>query len=139
MDYPPQQNDEKTESLPWWEKDLPEAKEIRDKIIEEDEKKERVREEDAWWLREPKTEESHEKLIEQIKAIQIAQRGIPRWMIFAQFFAMLYIVVDIWFLYANITHSSAMIIGAYMIPLIFVLIHYIFILGQLKQIARGKK
>lgn len=138
LDYNQKQNEESLEEISWWTEEL-EVKEIRDKLIEEIKGKEESQEEISWWLKESETKVSQEKLIKQIKTMQMAQKGIPKWMFLAQFFAMTYIVVNIWLLYANVTSPLALYIGAYMIPLVLVLFHYIITLGQLKQIARGGK
>ncbi|OGN91081.1 MAG: hypothetical protein A2Z70_00755 [Chloroflexi bacterium RBG_13_48_17] len=96
-------------------------------------------EEIPWWEKTPNKEASREKLIEQIKAMQYAQRGIPRGLVLKQGAALVFILINAGFLYSNLTTPAAGYIAAYMLPLSALLIDYFLVVAELKKIARGEK
>lgn len=98
-----------------------------------------VADEDKWWEQEPDTEASRERLFEQIKNMQQAQQGIPKGLVLKQGAAIVFIIVNVWFLYANISNSAAGYIAAYMLPVSVLLLDYFLVVAELKKIARGEK
>ncbi len=119
------------EKSPWWgepkDKAVPKKEETPQTVV------------NPWWEKTPDKEASREKLIEQIKAMQYAQRSLPRGLILKQFAALIFIIINAVFMYVNINSKSVGYIAAYMVPLIIVLIDYFNVVQRLKQIATGEK
>jgi len=92
-----------------------------------------------WWLRKPNLETPKEELIEQIKAMQQAHRGIPKWLVFKQVIALGFIVINVAFMYVSIGDRAGGYIAAYMVPLTLLLIDYFLVIRELKLIAAGTK
>jgi len=127
LDYSKNQKPEEKEE-DWWDKQPPAITE--DPIVAD---------EDKWWEQEPDTEASRERLFEQIKNMQQAQQGIPKGLVLKQGAALVFIIVNVWFLYANISNSAAGYIAAYMLPVSVLLLDYFLVVAELKKIARGEK
>jgi len=124
LDYPKNQKNEEED---WWSKQ-PEP------TIETP-----ITEEDKWWEKDPDPEASRERLFEQIKTMQRAQQGIPKGLVLKQGAALVFIIINLWFLYANISNHAAGYIAAYMLPLSALLLDYFLVVAELKKIARGEK
>lgn len=125
MDYPKNQKNEEED---WWDSQpqlAPESPQILD--------------EDKWWEKDPDPEASRERLFEQIKTMQRAQQGIPKGLVLKQGAALIFIIINLWFLYANISNHAAGYIAAYMLPLSALLLDYFLVVAELKKIARGEK
>ena len=87
----------------------------------------------------PKPEEL-EKIVETHKDKWMKKTSsVPGWMWILQGIAVLYIIVNIGFLYASISNPAAGYIAAYMIPLTMLLFFFIYAVGELKKAARGEK
>ena len=127
MDYPNHQKNQNEEE-DWWSKQPQPTTESPT-----------ITEEDKWWEKEPDPEASRERLFEQIKTMQRAQQGIPKGLVLKQGAALVFIIVNIWFLYANISNHAAGYIAAYMLPLSALLLDYFLVVAELKKIARGEK
>jgi len=89
--------------------------------------------------KEPPPPEEIVKMLEKRIDLLKTQRGVPGWMLALQAAAIIYIVVNTWFLYANITNRAAGYIAAYMLPLTVLLFFFIYAIGELKKIARDEK
>ena len=91
----------------------------------------------------PKEKPNPEELVklfeERIDQMQQAQKAMPRALILKQFVALVYMVVNIVFMYVSMGSRSVGYIAVYMVPLIIVLIDYFMVVQQLKQIATGEK
>ena len=91
----------------------------------------------------PKEKPTPEKLAEitEIHKVPLLEKpkGIPGWMWILQGISLIYIVINVGFLYANITDQAAGLIAAYMLPLTVLLLFLIYTVGELKKIARGEK
>jgi len=125
LDYPKNQKNEEED---WWDSQpqlAPESPQILD--------------EDKWWEKDPDPEASRERLFEQIKTMQRAQQGIPKGLVLKQGAALIFIIINLWFLYANISNHAAGYIAAYMLPLSALLLDYFLVVAELKKIARGEK
>ena len=125
LDYP---NNQKNEEEDWWDKQLQPTTEAPI-----------VTDEDKWWEKEPDTEASRERLFDQIKAMQHAQQGIPKGLVLKQIAALAFIIINIWFLYANMSSPAAGYIAGYMLPLSALLLDYFLVVAELKKIAIGEK
>jgi len=125
LDYPKNQKNEEED---WWDSQpqlAPESPQILD--------------EDKWWEKDPDPKASREHLFEQIKTMQRAQQGIPKGLVLKQGAALIFIIINLWFLYANISNHAAGYIAAYMLPLSALLLDYFLVVAELKKIARGEK
>lgn len=98
-------------------------------------------EQEDWWNRpgEPKKPKpSADELMDQINKMRLAQEGIPKGLVFMQFIALVFITINAIFMYSNVSHPMAIAIAVYMVPSTMLFIHYLMIIRQLKQIAKGK-
>ena len=91
-------------------------------------------------LKEKPSKEELAQIVEPHNDQMLEKPGsVPGWMWILQGISIIYIVVNIGFLYANITNQMAGIVAAYMLPLTMLLFFLIYTVGELKKIARGKK
>jgi len=95
-----------------------------------------------WWEQPNQPEEPKqtvEGLLVKMERMKLAYQGIPRGLLFKQFFALTYVVINIVFMYVSLKLPSAPYVAIYMVPLIIVLLDYFLVVGQLKKIAKGEK
>ena len=94
-----------------------------------------------WWDRPDEPEQPKptvEELMTRMERMRQAQEGIPKGLLFKQFFALVYIVINVIFMYSNMNSSFMGYVAAYMVPLILLLIDYFLVIASLKKIARGE-
>jgi len=98
--------------------------------------------EEEWWAKPDQPEETKptvEELMLKLERMKQAQQGIPRGLVLKQGAALVFIIVNVWFLYANISSPAAGYIAAYMLPLSALLLDYFLVVAELKKIAKGEK
>lgn len=98
-------------------------------------------EQEDWWNKpaEPKKPKpTVDELIGKIEQMRRAQAGIPKGLVLMQGLALVFIIINIVFMYANISHPMALIIAVYMVPSTMLLFHYLLVIRQLKLVARGE-
>ena len=99
--------------------------------------------EEKWWEKPDEEEEEHkptvEELLEKIERLRLAQRNVPKGLLFKQFLALVYVTVNAIFMYVSIRSPSAGYIAAYMVPLTILMLDYFVKLGELKRIAMGEE
>ena len=99
-------------------------------------------EEENWWEKPdapPEKTPSPEELIKQIERMRLAQRGIPKAIIFKQFIALLFIIINGAVLYTSIGQPLGMWIYLYTIPSIIILLDYLFTIRTLRKLAEGEE
>ena len=96
-------------------------------------------EEVPWWERKPDPEANKETLIQQIEALQRVKSRVPAWMWLLQGAALVYLVVNVAFMYSSLSSPAAGYVAAYMVPLSALLLLYIYTIGELKKHVKGEK
>ena len=96
--------------------------------------------EDDWWNKDKpeKPKPSEEELIEKIERMKVIERNLPKGLLFKQFAAIVYVIINAIFMYANIRSNYIGYVAVYMIPLTVMILDYILVVGSLKKIARGE-
>lgn len=92
-----------------------------------------------WYDKPVDKNASKERLIEQIKHIQIARKRVPKMLIFKQASALVYLVTNLILLYMSIGTPVMVYIGVYMMPISIVLMDYLLIIRDLKKKAIGEQ
>jgi len=87
----------------------------------------------------PEPEQMKEAVVAVAPATTTIKPSVPGWMWILQGITILYIIMNIGFLYASITSPASGYVAAYMIPLTVLLFFFIYTVGELKKIARGEK
>lgn len=95
--------------------------------------KEQNKDDVPWWERTPDPEATRDRLIEQIEAMQTYHREVPKSLFIKQGVALVYIVVNLLFMYSNISNSHVGYIGAYMIPQLIIFMDYFLVVKKLKD------
>lgn len=92
-----------------------------------------------WWEREEveKPKLTTEELLSRLERLEVIQKNIPKGLLFKQFLALIYVVVNAIFLYANIRSRYIGYVAIYMIPITVILLDYFLAIGSLKKIAKG--
>ena len=99
-------------------------------------------ENDEWWNRPdtPKKETpTEEELIVTIEKMKIAKEAIPSGLGFLQVVALIFIATNIVIMYLSLTKSYSLMVAIYAVPSTMILLHYILLIRQLKQILRGER
>jgi len=91
-----------------------------------------------FWMRPPSQDDSKEKLIEQIKQIQLAQKNTPRWPLFKKIGSVVYLGLNLILLYLSIGTPIMGYAALYMIPLCIMLADYLLTIGRIERISRGE-
>jgi len=95
-----------------------------------------------WWEEPDQPEESkptREEILVKLERMKLAYQGIPRGLLFKQFFALVYVGVNVVLMYVSIQSRYAIYVAIYSVFLIIVLLDYFIVVGQLKKIARGEE
>ena len=95
-------------------------------------------EEIPFWKRPPSQDDSKEKLIEQIKQIQLAQKNTPRWPLFKKMGSVIYLILNLILLYWSIGTPIMGYAALYMIPLSIMLADYLLTIGRIERISKGE-
>ena len=91
-----------------------------------------------WWDRKPDPEASKEQLLKQIEEIQVARKAVPRLLLFKQTASIIYLIINILFLYTSLNTQAEFYVAIYMVPLSIVLIDYILVVKTIKDRATGE-
>src|SRR4030042_3680936 len=98
--------------------------------------------EEEWWYKPDQPEKAKptiEELMVTLERMKQAQQGVPRGLVLKQGAALVFVIINAGFLYANITNSAAGYIAAYILPLSALLIDYFLVVAEITKIDRGEK